>query len=95
MAGQSAIFSSSSGGSSNCSRACAANTCQPKGFGDLGYRARVTAYSGDDGIDVILDGDDDKAVGVQVKRYKNRIEVDQIRSPGPGCQTRIRPWRSA
>jgi restriction system protein len=51
-------------------------------FKDLGWTARVTAYSGDDGIDVILDDDSGKTVGVQVKRYKgtHRIEAEQIRS---------------
>lgn len=49
-------------------------------FKDVGYHTRVTAYSGDDGIDVILDGPTGEEVGVQVKRYSNRIEVEQIRS---------------
>jgi restriction system protein len=51
-------------------------------FRDLGWSCRVTAYSGDDGIDVILDGKDGATVGVQVKRYKKRrkIEAEQIRS---------------
>lgn len=48
-------------------------------FGDLGYRATATAYSGDDGIDVLLVGRDDQTIGVQVKRYKDRIGVGQIR----------------
>jgi hypothetical protein len=49
-------------------------------FRDLGYGARVTAYSGDDGIDVILDGPRGDTIGVQVKRYKNTIQVEQIRA---------------
>lgn len=51
-------------------------------FKDLGWRARVTAYSGDDGVDVILDGPEGSTIGVQVKRYKKerRIEAEQIRS---------------
>lgn len=51
-------------------------------FKDSGWDARVTAYSGDDGIDVVLDGKSDSTVGVQVKRYKkeHRIEAEQIRS---------------
>jgi len=49
------------------------------GFRDHGYLAEVTAYSGDDGIDVILARGSEK-IGVQVKRYKNDIEVEQIRS---------------
>jgi len=48
-------------------------------FNDLGYKVRVTAYSGDDGIDVILDGDNDTLIGVQVKRYKDKISINQIR----------------
>jgi hypothetical protein len=48
-------------------------------FGDIGYSAEATAYSGDDGIDVILKRGEE-TVGVQVKRYKNTIEVEQIRS---------------
>jgi restriction system protein len=48
-------------------------------FGDLGYSAQATAYSGDDGIDVILTRGEE-TVGVQAKRYKNSIEVEQIRS---------------
>jgi restriction system protein len=49
-------------------------------FNALGWTARVTAYSGDDGVDVILDGPEGRTVGVQVKRYKERIEAEQIRS---------------
>lgn len=48
-------------------------------FKNLGYRTRVTGYSGDNGIDVILDGDNGTVIGVQVKRYKNLIKVDKIR----------------
>jgi len=49
-------------------------------FRDLGYRVRVTGRSGDDGIDVVLDGDKGDTVGVQVKRYRSLIHVEQIRS---------------
>jgi len=51
-------------------------------FKDFGWRARVTGYSRDNGIDVILDGNDKDTIGVQVKRYKKsrRIEAEQIRS---------------
>ncbi len=51
-------------------------------FRDFGWKARVTAYSGDDGIDVILDGPSQETIGVQVKRYRKdrRIEAEQIRS---------------
>lgn len=48
-------------------------------FGDLGYQSQATSYSGDDGIDVIL-ARGNEVIGVQVKRYKSSIEVDQIRS---------------
>jgi len=46
----------------------------------LGYDTRVTARSGDGGIDVVLDGPGNTLVGVQVKRYRNKIKVEQIRS---------------
>jgi restriction system protein len=51
-------------------------------FKSFWWKTRVTAYSGDDGIDVILDGKCDCTVGVQVKRYKKerKIEAEQIRS---------------
>ena len=50
-------------------------------FSDFWYRVRVTAFSGDDGIDIfVLDGDDDQTVGVQVKRYKGKVGAEQIRS---------------
>lgn len=48
-------------------------------FRDHGYTAHATAYSGDGGIDVILQNSDSTTIGVQVKRYKNRISVAQIR----------------
>ncbi len=49
-------------------------------FSDLGFRSRVTAYSNDGGIDVILDGPSDTTIGVQVKRWKDRIRAEQIRA---------------
>ena len=51
-------------------------------FKDLGWTARVTAYSRDGGIDVILDEPSGSTVGIQVKRYgqNKRIEAEQIRS---------------
>ncbi|MCI9517195.1 MAG: restriction endonuclease [Lachnospiraceae bacterium] len=48
-------------------------------FRNAGYHARTTAYQNDGGIDVVLDGKDNKIIGVQVKRYKNSIRVSQIR----------------
>jgi restriction system protein len=51
-------------------------------FKDFGYQVRVTAYSRDDGIDVILDDSSGETIGVQVRRYKKDlpIEAEQIRS---------------
>ena len=49
-------------------------------FRNFGFDARVTAYSGDGGIDVILDGGDGKIIGVQVKRYGNKVKAEHIRS---------------
>jgi restriction system protein len=51
-------------------------------FKDHGYGVRVTAYEGDDGIDVILNDSSGHTIGVQVKRHKKelRIEAEQIRS---------------
>lgn len=48
-------------------------------FRDLGYNAITTAYSNDGGIDIFLDKAGTQ-IGVQVKRYKNAIKVEQIRS---------------
>ena len=48
-------------------------------FKDFGYLARTTGYSDDGGIDIVLERENN-VVGVQVKRYKNRIQVDQIRA---------------
>ena len=48
-------------------------------FADFGYRSRVTAYRGDGGIDVYLE-DEEGLVGVQVKRTKNPIEIEQVNS---------------
>jgi restriction system protein len=49
-------------------------------FRDHGYLAETTAYSNDGGIDVVLRGKDEERIGVQVKRYRKSIEVEQIRS---------------
>ncbi|MET3616151.1 restriction system protein [Rhizobium aquaticum] len=46
-------------------------------FADHGYVSEVTAYSGDGGIDVILIAGETR-IGVQVKRWKDRIEATQI-----------------
>lgn len=49
-------------------------------FADSGYVSRVTAYSSDGGVDVVLDGPNDTTVAVQVKRYQDKVGVDAIRS---------------
>jgi len=48
-------------------------------FRDHGYKAEVTAYSGDGGIDVVLRDTDGKSIGVQVKRHGNSVQVSYIR----------------
>ena len=48
-------------------------------FREIGYVASATAYSNDGGIDVVLEKGD-STIGVQVKRYADRIEAEQIRS---------------
>jgi len=49
-------------------------------FGDLGYTARTTAYTGDGGIDIVLLDQSGNEIGVQVKRWRRSIDVEQIRS---------------
>lgn len=49
-------------------------------FRDLGYHAEATAYSKDGGIDIVLTDQAGVRIGVQVKRRKDVIEVEQIRS---------------
>lgn len=49
-------------------------------FKGLGYYVQVTGYSNDGGIDVVLSNSSEKITGVQVKRYKNKIKVEQIRA---------------
>jgi restriction system protein len=48
-------------------------------FRQIGFQSRVTGRSGDGGIDVVLTDSADKTIGVQVKRYQNRIEAREIR----------------
>lgn len=49
-------------------------------FRNMGYRARITSYSNDDGVDaVIMDGERGDLIGVQAKRYSGKIEAHQIR----------------
>jgi HJR/Mrr/RecB family endonuclease len=47
-------------------------------YKDLGYHSIATASSGDDGIDVILDKGGIR-IGVQVKRYKNKVQIKELR----------------
>jgi restriction system protein len=47
---------------------------------DLGFTAQATAYSGDGGIDVVLTDAHGRQVGIQVKRYRNKVKVEHIRS---------------
>lgn len=49
-------------------------------YRDIGYEARVTARSGDGGIDVVLDGPDGTTIAIQVKRHRATIGVEPIRS---------------
>ncbi len=50
-------------------------------FSDFNFSVRVTSYSGDQGIDIVaLEGCNGNLVGIQVKRYRNKIEAEQIRS---------------
>ncbi len=50
-------------------------------FSDFGYSVRVTSYSYDRGIDVvILDGNNNDIVGIQVKRTRRKVGAEQIRS---------------
>lgn len=50
-------------------------------FKDYGWEVRVTAYTGDGGIDIVLT-DGTKTVGVQVKKHKKekKVEAEQIRA---------------
>ncbi len=49
-------------------------------FRSQGYRAALTSFSGDGGIDIVLQDKDEKLAGVQVKRYKSAVGLEQIRS---------------
>ncbi len=48
-------------------------------FSDLGYNTVCTGYSKDGGIDLILNNNSN-TIGVQIKRTKNNIKVEQIRA---------------
>jgi len=47
-------------------------------FKNIGYQTTITSYHNDGGVDVILN-DGISEIGVQVKRYKDSIQVSQIR----------------
>lgn len=47
-------------------------------FKNIGFQTIITSYHNDGGIDVILN-DGISEIGVQVKRYKDSIQVSQIR----------------
>lgn len=49
-------------------------------FEDLGYRAFATAYASDGGVDVVLEDGSGARIGVQVKRRRDAVEVEQIRA---------------
>lgn len=49
-------------------------------LGDFGYSAYATAYSNDGGVDVILEDNSGSRIGVQVKRKKDAVQVEQIRA---------------
>jgi restriction system protein len=49
-------------------------------FKNIGHHVYVTGYSNDGGIDVILGNTDENLIGVQVKRYKDKIKAEQIRA---------------
>ena len=50
-------------------------------FKNSGYHVRVIGRSGDGGIDVVIfDGEKNDVIGVQVKRYRGKIGVEQIRA---------------
>ncbi len=48
-------------------------------YKDFGYHSICTAYSNDGGIDIIL-SKNNYVIGVQVKRTKNRVKAEYIRS---------------
>jgi restriction system protein len=49
-------------------------------FKSGGYRTELTSFSNDGGIDIFLWSPKGEVIGVQVKRYVNRIEIEQVRS---------------
>lgn len=49
-------------------------------YKSLGLNSYTTNYSNDRGIDVVIHGESNELIGIQVKRYKNNIQVEQIRA---------------
>jgi len=49
-------------------------------FRSVGFDVDVTGYQGDGGIDVVLRDSSNCTIGVQVKRYRDKIQVEQIRA---------------
>ncbi|GJJ01673.1 hypothetical protein RugamoR64_22110 [Duganella rhizosphaerae] len=49
-------------------------------FSDFGRQVVATAYTNDGGIDAVLEDAAGNHVGIQVKRQKNTVEVEQIRA---------------
>jgi restriction system protein len=51
-------------------------------FKDYGWEVKVTAFSGDNGVDVILTDSKERTIGIQVRRHKKsrKIEAEQIRA---------------
>ena len=49
-------------------------------FKSLGYSVVVTGYQNDGGIDMVLSSSGEDSIEVQVKRYRGKIEVEQIRA---------------
>jgi restriction system protein len=49
-------------------------------FRDIGYSTQAVGRTGDGGIDAIFEGPSGTWTGIQVKRYRNKIKVEQIRA---------------
>lgn len=48
-------------------------------YSDHGFDTHVTAYSQDGGIDIVLTDQAEQQTAVQVKRYRSRVAVNEIR----------------
>lgn len=50
-------------------------------FEDFGYKVKVTSFTGDEGVDVVVfDGAGDITTAIQVKRQRGKVKAEQIRS---------------